>query len=31
MNAHIRKPSENLPVPSGNGPSDKAPSDGEGN
>ncbi|TAV61358.1 HlyD family type I secretion periplasmic adaptor subunit [Rhizobium leguminosarum] len=27
MNAHIRKPSENLPVPSGNGPSDKAPSD----
>jgi HlyD family secretion protein len=28
MNAHIRKPSENLPVPSGNGPSDKAPSDG---
>ncbi|NKL64143.1 HlyD family type I secretion periplasmic adaptor subunit [Rhizobium leguminosarum] len=26
MNAHTRKPSENLPVPSGNGPSDKAPS-----
>lgn len=31
MNAHIRKPSENLPVPSdkgpsGNGPSDRAPS-----
>ncbi|TCA34167.1 HlyD family type I secretion periplasmic adaptor subunit [Rhizobium leguminosarum bv. viciae] len=26
MNAHTRKPSENLPVPSGKGPSDKAPS-----
>lgn len=25
MNAHSRKPSENLPVPSGKGPSDKAP------
>ncbi|MGO6723142.1 HlyD family type I secretion periplasmic adaptor subunit [Rhizobium ruizarguesonis] len=26
MNAHTRRPSENLPVPSGKGPSDKAPS-----
>ncbi|MGO7655163.1 HlyD family type I secretion periplasmic adaptor subunit [Rhizobium ruizarguesonis] len=26
MNAHTRKPSENLPVPSGKDPSDKAPS-----
>ncbi|MBB4253700.1 HlyD family type I secretion periplasmic adaptor subunit [Rhizobium sp. BK008] len=28
MNAHSRKPSENLPVPSGKGPSDKEPEKG---